>query len=182
MSDDKKVKVDVNMLTGAKDAERSLAKEETRKLEDSIPEGHILKDEIDKQKALLGDLGDLPPGHPLIKMLMDAKARYETKDEREEEQGKTAEVRKAKKIEKSKQRREEEERRVAAEGFRKDAAKNINKGIDSLMSGIRSVCEDISEAEEVLNRDPSCKVKVMKAKRLLFAMERGISECRITRV
>lgn len=180
MSEDKKV--DVSMLAGAKEAEKSLEKEETRRLADSLPEGHALKGEIEKQKALLGDLEELPPGHPLIRMLVEAKDRYETKDERESEQKKASEVRRAKKIDKDKQRRDAEAKRVEAEESRRVAAKRVNKGMESLLGGIKNAYEDISNAEEILNNEPSCKIKVMKAKRLLYAMERGISECRITRV
>ena len=180
MSNNKKV--DVSMLSGIKDAERSLEKEEVRRLEDAIPDGHILKDEVNRQKALMGDIADLPPGHPLIRMLMEAKERYDTQDEREEAQTKTAEVRKAKRIEKDKQQRERETERVEKERARRSSAKSLNSKIESLLGNIRSSYEEISATEEVLNEEPSCKAKVLKLKRLLFAVERGISECRITRV
>jgi len=175
-------KVDVSMLTGAKDLERSLAKEEAERVLDVVPDGHILKDELEKHKELLGDLADLPPGHPLVQALVDAKARYETQDQREDEQSKTAEVRKAKKIDKDKAQREREARRLEAEEVRKQAANGINKGIDILIEGVRALYGSLEEVEGVLNEEPVCKSKVLKLKRLMFAMERGVSECRIKRV
>lgn len=180
MSEDKKV--DVNMLSGIKEAERSLKKEAVRKLEDAVPDGHILKDEVDRQKALMGDIADLPPGHPLVRMLVEAKERYETKDEREDAQTKTSEVRKAKKIEKDRERRERESQRIETEKVRKEAAKSLNAKMDVLTDTVRSAYEEVSGAEAILSEEPVCKAKVMKLKRLLFALERGVSECRITRV
>ena len=181
MSKDKK-KVDVNLLTGIKEAEKSLAKEEVRHLEDSVPDGHVLKDELEKQKALLGDISDLPPGHPLVKMLLEAKERYETKDEREDAQSKAKEVRQAKKIDAEKAKREREAQRLEAEENRKKAAKSLNMGMDSTLGSVRELYERVAESEKVLSDDAYAKARVLKLKRLLFALERGISECKIARV
>lgn len=175
-------KVDVNLISSVKQAEKSLAQEEARRLEDAVPDGHILKDEVDKQKALLGDLADLPPGHPLLKMLTEAKERFETADQREDEQSKTREVRQAKRIEADQQRREREAKRLEAQENRHKVAKSVNKTMDALMGEVRSSYVVLASAEEVLAEEPICKTKMLKLKRLLYAMERGISECKITRV
>lgn len=180
MSEEKKV--DVKMLSSVKQAEKSLAQEETKRLEDSVPDGHILKDEVEKQKALLGDLADLPAGHPLLKMLVEAKERFETAGQREEEQEKTKEVRQAKRIEADKERREREAKRREAEEKRRKVAKSVNKAMENLVSEVMASYEVLASAEDVLAEEPVCRTKVMKLKRLLYAMERGISECKITRV
>ena len=79
------VKVSSEMLSGAQAAEGALARKETKELADSIPEGHILHDEIERQAAMMGgDIEGLPPNHPLYRAMLAAKERFETEKDKEE--------------------------------------------------------------------------------------------------
>src|ERR1035437_3215830 len=103
-------KINFGMLTAAKNAESTLAKQETKDLEKVFPEGSPLRNEAEKQKSLLGDLNGLPPGHPLLVAMQAAKDRY---DQRDKEQNKAIETKKVKQVvddrEKKQARREEDE-------------------------------------------------------------------------
>lgn len=178
----KKIGVSGGMLSAAKDAEASLARQEAQELERGIPEGHPLRDEAEKQKALLGDLSGLPPGHPLLRAMQAARERYEQQQQqRTEEQDKTAVVRHAQKVDADKARREA--RRVEEEqaGQRLEAAKLVDAGIQGTLSEVRKLYKTMADSEQILNMDPLSRAKVGRLKRLLFAAERGLSECRIAK-
>ena len=178
----KKIGISGVMLSAAQNAESSLARQEARDLEQGLPEGHPLRDEAERQKALVGDLGGLPPGHPLIRAMQAAKDRYDQlQSQKSEEQGKTAEVRKAQKVEadnaKREARRLEDERSEQWQG----AAQQVNVGIGGTLGEVRKLYKTMSDNEEILNIDPLSRAKVGRLKRLLFAAERGLSELRITK-
>jgi hypothetical protein len=170
------------LLSAAQNAEASLARQEARNLESGIPDGHPLLEAADRQKALIGDLAGLPPGHPLLVAMQQARERYNQQQEQKtEEQGRTAEVRKANKIDADEARRkariledEQSERRVIA-------AKKVDSILDSTLGEVRKLYKTMAENEEILNIDPLSRAKVGKLKRLLFAAERGLSECRIAK-
>ena len=178
----KKLGISGSMLTAAKDAEASLARQEVQDLEKGIPEGHPLREEAEKMKAMLGDLGGLPPGHPLLLEMQAAKKRYEQQQvQRTEEQGKVVGVRKAKKIDAARvrqdARRAEDEQSEAIEG----AAKQVNRGIDDALGKVKELYKMMLDNEEILNNSPIGRAKVSRLKRLLFAAERGLSELKITK-
>ena len=172
-----------DLLSAARQAEASLARREAEDLENGLPEGHPLRNEADKQKALLGDLSGLPPGHPLLVAMQKAKEVYEqTQAQKQMEQAKTADLKKSKKIDEEKARKaarqQEEERKVMVT----DAAKEIDYGISGTLDEVRKLYKVMSEHEELLNNDPLCRSKVGRLRRLLFAAERGLSECRLAKV
>lgn len=170
----------VGLLSAARNAEESLARHEAKELEDSLPQGHPLKGELDKQKALVGDL---PPGHPLLLQIQAAKERYDQlQEQKTKEQDKTREVRKAKKIDADKaqraMRRAEEEMNESLN----QASRQIDNVLDDTLNDVRRMYKVVSEHEELLNKDPLCRSKVGRLKRILFASERGLSECRLAKV
>lgn len=178
----KKIGLSGGMLSAAKDAEASLARQEAKDLEGGLPEGHPLRNEAEKQKALLGDLSGLPPGHPLLRAMQAAKDRYDQQQEqRAEEQDKTAEVKKAQKISEDKAR--QAARRVEEEKAEKwrEAAKVVDSGLNGALGEVRKLYKHLADHEEILNMDPLSRAKAARLKRLLFAAERGLSECRITK-
>jgi hypothetical protein len=76
----KAVKISGSMLDRAKKAEELLAMAEAKGLGDFLPDDHPLKEEVDRQKSMLGgDLSGLPPGHPLLRALESAKRQYDEK-------------------------------------------------------------------------------------------------------
>ena len=179
----KKLGISGGMLSAAKDAEASLAMQEARDLEHGLPEGHPLRDEAEKQKAMMGDLSGLPPGHPLLRAMQQAKDRYDQQqNQRGEEQNRTAEVRKAQKVDTD--QAVKEARRIEGEQAEKrvGAAKIINHGIEGTLSEIRKLYKTMADNEEILNIDPLCRAKVGRLKRLLFATERGLSDSRLAKV
>lgn len=171
--------VNSEMLAGVKDAEATLARREVEELESGLPEGHPLRDEAEKQKALLGDLSGLPPGHPLLKAMQAAKDRY---DQREKEQGAAREVRQAKKVDADSAKKEARRVEEAQVERHRTASHTVNAGIDAALREVRGLYKTMSEHEEILNMNPYSRAKVIRLKRLLFAAERGLSEGKITRM
>jgi hypothetical protein len=177
------MKVNSKMLSGAAAAEDALARKETRDLADSIPEGHILHDEIERQKALMGgDIEGLPPGHPLYRAMVAAKERYETELEEEETAladkevaSERASIKKAKKLDEKKARRARIVREEEAANMLREAAKAVNSEISSAIEGMRKLYAVISEHEEILNMQPLMKAKTLRLKRFLYATEKGLS-------
>ena len=179
----KKIGISGGMLSSAKDAEASLEREEAKGLENGLPEGHPLRNEAEKQKALLGDLSGLPPGHPLIRAMQDAKARYDQQQEQKvNEQANTAEVKKAQKVAsdnarvKARRAEEEQSEKILA------SSKIINSGIDGALDEVRKLYKMMADNEEILNIDPLSRAKVGRLRRLLYASERGLSECKLSKV
>ena len=178
----KKIGISGMMLSSVKEAEASLARQESQDLEKGIPDGHPLRDEVEKQKALLGDLSGLPPGHPLLRAMQLAKESYEKiQEQKQSEQDKVSKVKKAKKVDADKAARNA--RRIEEENAEKraSAAKMVNTGIDGSLVSIRGLYRVIGECEEILNNDPMGRARVSRLKRLLYATERGLSDCRIVR-
>ena len=179
----KKIGLSGLMLTAAKDAESTLARQESMALEHGVPVGHPLRNEAEKQKMLLGDLSGLPPGHPLIQAMTAAKERYEQQQaQKTEEQSKTTKIKHAQKIHQDRARREarriEEEQNEAA----LQAAKKVDIEIKTMLENVRRLYKTMADSEEILNIDPISRMKVGRLKRLLFAAERGLSDCRIVKV
>ena len=178
----KKLGVSGMMLSVAKDAEASLAREEARSMENGLPEGHPLRNEAEKQKAMLGDLSGLPPGHPLLRAMQAAKERYEQQqNQKENEQKKTSEVRKAHRVDADVARREARRAEDERNERLNEAAGHINSGLAGALGEIKKLYKAMSDNEEILNIDPICRTKVVRLKRLLFAAERGLSESRLSK-
>jgi hypothetical protein len=181
---EKKVKISGRMLSAVKDAEIALAREEAKGLEDTLPEGHPLKEEVDKQKSLLGgDLSGLPPGHPLLVALESARKNIEAQKafDAEREKART-EIKKAKKIDPNDVKREVRKQEDEVTDKRRQAAKVVNERIESVLKDVKVLFDELVANEELLNTDPFSRVKAARLRRLLFATERGISDCRIMRI
>lgn len=182
------MKISGKMLDQAKTAEGFLAKEEARRIEDSLPKDHPLMPEIERTKAALGgDLGGLPPGHPLLRAMEAAKRNFDAKRAVEtDKENVRSDVKKVKKldVEKVRQdakkvaRRQEEE----THDKRREAAGQVNGKIDILLGEAKDLLRVVADNEEVLGTDPFSRSKVERLKRMLFAAERGVSECRIARI
>jgi len=179
-----KVKISGEMLSAVRNAERALAKQEAKELENALPEDHPLRAEVERQKAMLdGDLSGLPPGHPLLRALELARKNLEAKKAVESNKEQTrAEIKKAKKVDAKAIKREA--RRIEDEQTdrRRMAAKEVNDGVEGVLKDVRDLFQRISANEEILNTDPFSRVKVARLKRLLSAIERGVVDCRIARI
>jgi hypothetical protein len=186
MSDEKKM--NANMVAGAKAAEESLAREEARKTEEKLPEGHPLRQAAESRRDG-GDLDGLPEGHPMRIAMEEAAERYHEQqaeesiaNESEEAQEKARNVRKAKKLDRQKAQRERIAHEVEVREECQRAAKEVNKGIDDSLGSMRDLYKILADNEEVLGKNAFCSVRAMKMKRLLQAVERGLFDCRMTRV
>lgn len=183
-----KVKVSSEMLSGARAAEDALARKETRELVDSIPEGHILHDEIERQKMMTGgDLEGLPPSHPLYRAMAAAKERFEAEAEEEdtpsprEEAQEKAKIKKAKRIDEKKARSARIAREVESEEHLNTATKAVDSGIASALDSLKRLYGLLAEHEEILNTRPITKARTLRLKRFLFATEKGLSTSRMGR-
>jgi len=174
--------VSSEMLSGAQAAESTLARGEYVELEDSLPEGHPLREQVEKAKADLGgDLGGLPDGHPLILQLRAAKERYDADiaEETEDAQEKAKEVKKAKKLDRAKARSERIAKEEERAGRSREAAKAVNREISSALDSVRELYKVLSEYEEDLNVNPLSRARALRLKRMLVAVERGLSDSRM---
>jgi hypothetical protein len=178
----KKLGISGGMLSAAKDAEASLARREAEDLGNSLPEGHPLQEEVEKQKALVGDLSGLPPGHPLLRALQAAKERYDQQQaQRAEEQGKAAEVRKSQTGSKDEDRRKARAKEDEQTEQWMEASARVNTGLKNAIESIRVLYKVLADNEEILNIEPLSRAKVGRMRRLLYATERGLSDGRIVR-
>jgi len=181
---DKKV-IKGSMLNKVKAAEDSLARQEAKKLEVALPEGHPLKEEVEKQKAILGgDLSGLPPGHPLLRALEAAKETYEkskTETIVQETESPNVELRKAKKLEDVSVRRNRFAQEARQSEDKYAVARDVNKSVEGVLVAVRGLWEKLASNEEILDRDPMNKAKVMRMRQVLVAVEKRFSETRLSR-
>jgi len=177
-----------SMLAGAKAAEESLARDEARRIEEKLPEGHPLRQAAESRREG-NDLDGLPVGHPMRVAMEEAAERYQEQQEQaalaEESEGaqdRARQVRKAKKLDRNKAQRDRIAQEVEARDECQRAAKVVNKGIDDSLGSMRELYKILADNEEVLGRNAFCSVRALKMKRLLQAVERGLFDCRMTRV
>jgi hypothetical protein len=172
----KKLGIRGDMLTAARNAEASLAREERAEIVDALPEGHPLREVAARG---FGDLADLPEGHPLLMQLRGAKARYdEMMAQRGKEQAKasvTKTQKAATKAEKAKRSREAHD----AEEQIKGAIGVVNAALLDAARKIASALRIVSEQEAVLASDRVMAVRVVRTKRLLQAVELGLSSSKL---
>ena len=171
-----------NMLSGIKAAEKTLAREDLKRLED-LPLDHPLRATIEQEKARIGgDLSDLPPGHPLLRELEAARQRFETvqAQETDQMQDKATKVRRARRVQEARQavesRKEEDEkkakRKVAAVEVGQKAVK-IGQQVEELLAMIMDKTEDIAI-------DGHSKVQLARMTRFMQAVRTGMAECNNT--
>ena len=183
MIEEKKV-IKGRLLDRVKAAEDSLAKQEAKKLETALPEGHPLRAEVERQKAILGgDLSGLPPGHPLLRALQMARETYERNQEEivvSESDGERTEPRKARRLDEAaarKQRNAEEDDLTR----KREAAKVVNDGVDRILLSVRSLWKNLATSEQTLMAEPTSRAKILRMKQMLMAVERRFSETRLSR-
>lgn len=188
VSNEAKKFVSSKVLFGIRAAEESLARQESKEMESSLPPGHPLRTEIDKMKAAIGgDLSDLPPGHPLLKQLQVAKdsfLRIQEQEAKQKESQPSLELRKAKKLKDQKgiQARQERARQEEIVDGKQIVADTINRHIDEVLLSVRKLYEIMSAKEELLSDDSMNRAKLLRLKRLLYATEQGLTGSRMGRI
>jgi hypothetical protein len=180
------MKPSAKMISGAMAAEAALAKEDAKELEkaiDELPEGHPLKMAAAAQKeALGGDLAGLPPHHPLLLAMEEARLRYEISQEEVDdglEEQEQISVRRARKLDEKKAvraaRRQEDER----EERLRTATKRINLSMTETMDSLKQLVDNIAASQEDFAGDRYAMMKLERLSRILVAAMRGVSESRL---
>jgi len=171
--------MNANMLKSLKEAEAVLARTEAERLSD-LPDGHPLKAEVDRQKAVLdGDLSGLPEGHPLRRALLEAKERHERRLQQEAEEGGKVEVRKAKRLDEAKVRRDARKAEDERERVARDAAKSVNAGIDKVLVSMDELGRIVEENERVFVGSHLGRANMLRIRRLVQAAVAGLEGSRL---
>lgn len=184
-------KVGLKSLSGitiAQNVERDLRRRDFDKVLEGIPEGSSLKEKINKQMSLSGDLDGLPPGHPLLVEIQRAKDDHDErvrlraveleKKKPSEFALKTRERQRNKSREISESRNKEEQR----EDERQQILKQINSGVDGILKEVRAVYGLMKINDEILNENSASRSSTSRLIRLLHVTDRGLSGFRVTQL
>lgn len=165
------------------EAEGNLARENARKIEqdiESLPDGDPVRKEANRQKAMLGgDLSGLPPGHPLLVMLEEARLRYEAAQEQKSDEGeKAAEetIRKAKKLD-ARKRSDDRAARDAAEDKAKKkrvASKDLKSAMEHTLVTVRTMKDSVANAAEAFQGDAYAMARMQRLFRMAVAVEKWV--------
>jgi len=171
--------MNANMIKSIKAAEAALARQESEEIGD-LPPGHPLQEEVERQRSVLnGDLASLPESHPLRRALLEAKLRLENREERQKEQDKKVEIRKAKRIEARQVRqvrRDAEEDKIR---MSRDSMRTINSGIDRTLDAMKDLSDKIEENNEQLCSSQMGRASMLRLQRLVQAAITGLDGARI---
>jgi hypothetical protein len=127
---------------------------------------------VEKRKKE-NDLEGLPPGHPIRKMLEEAKKNLKNQEEKD------VAVKEAREKIKAKKKKREEQQKVNISEFRErdekrvKASKDINNCLDVALGSLVVLGKKIEGSVDDFEGYPSSKVKLMQLKRLL------VSACRM---
>lgn len=177
-------KTSASMISGAMDAEAALARESADKALDSMPDGPE-KEAAKAQREILGDLSDLPPGHPVRMAMEEARLRYEAEQElleqqtEEEKEAEIAKVKRAKRLDKKKAERAARDREEEKIERRRAAAKNVNASMTEAMDSLKRLDDNIVASSEDFAGDRYTQMKLERLHRVLIATMRGISESKV---
>ena len=176
-------KVTISQMQHLNELENRLSKKETVSQNmDFVEEGSPLDLEIKKMKSIHGeDLDGLPPGHPLFRILAEAKQRYDIMkaaqkaqaDMRENVGGKTPnKTPKGVSINAKVKPEETESARVIA-------AHKVNKAIEQTDDSLRRLMKEIIDNEALINTEHVGKLRLYRLKRMADAMRRLLGESKI---
>jgi hypothetical protein len=170
---DKKLKV--KSLMAAIGSENQLARKHIESIEQDLPAGHPLEQNIAMEKAKMnGDLSGLPPNHPLIVAMEEAHERYRKNEEQQE----ISKVKKAKKISFEEKKKKIADESEEAKKIQINSIKAINSGISKLMTEMDELFGVIGIEKEKLNNDFYLQTRLKRLERLIMASQRGLAECR----
>jgi len=177
-------KIGIDTLSHAKAAESTLRREEIRGLTEAIPPGHPLEEEVAQaQAAMNGDLDGLPDNHPLMLELRAAKERYsqEGVEEAADEQKEAREIRQANKVDRNRLKRDQRDKEDTASREQRVASETVNADVMVTLASVKNLYETLGKNEGVLSRHRMNATRVLRLKRLLTAIERGLSDIKMSR-
>ncbi len=179
------------MLTGAMEAEAALAKESASEFDetiDSLPDDSPLKQNAIGMKKLMGDLSGLPPGHPLLMAMEEARARYEAEEAAKrqaegeseaEAEAEEAKLKKAKRLDEKKAAREARNRQEEKHERQRNAAKNINSSMAEAMDTLKRLNDNIEACRDDFAGDRYAQMKLDRLQRVLLASMRGLADSKL---
>jgi hypothetical protein len=182
------MKPNADLISGAMAAEAALAKEDGESYEktlESLPDDHPLKVAATQQKRLLGDLGSLPPGHPVLLAMEEARQKYEAEQAIAEEVAKEAaeeeerKIKRVKRLDAKKAAREARNREEEESERRRAAAKSINSSMTETLDAVKRLSDNIAASQEDFAGDRYALMKLERLNRVLIATMRGIAESKI---
>ena len=180
-------KTDARLISGAMAAEAALAKKEGESYDETLkrlPEEDPLKIAAAHQKKLVGDLGDLPPGHPVLVAMEEARLRYEAEQEAAQSEDDSEEqerqIRKAKKLDAKKAAREARNREEEENDRRRAAAKNINSSMAEAVDTLKRLNDNIIASHEDFSGDQYAMMRLERMSRVLTATMRGLTEFKLS--
>lgn len=178
-----------DIISGAMAAEAALAKNAGESYEetlDSLPEDHPLKVVATEQKKFSGDLSNLPPGHPVLVAMEEARLRYEAEQEVlaeaasvQTKDNQQHEIRKAKRLDQRKVARTSRIKEEEETDRRRAASKQINSSMTEAMDTLKRLNDNIAASQEDFAGDHYSIMKLERLSRVLIATMRGISESKL---
>lgn len=144
-----------------------------------IPENSPLGMEIQRQKIAFGDdLSGLPPGHPLLKIIEEAKKRYEARIEAAKSQSNLKS-----KTASAKQKNAVNNRTVSdneeKESARVRAAHKVNRCMEQVDEALKRLLKEIIDNEDLINTERVGRAHLFRLKRTADAMRRLLGETKI---
>jgi len=178
-----KTAIKAKLLTGIKDAESSLARQETDGVLSDLPPGHPLKVAAEAEQQRGSDIVDLPETHPLKVAIQEARDRLLVKQGDAAKQQEQLQVRKAKRLKESKEFREKIDAEEQEREIKRDTYRVVNEKIDRTLDGVDGLLTVIGSIDNAsFGEDRFSAVKVVRLQRLMMAMRRGLLDSRLRTV
>ena len=131
-----------------------------------------------EERKKLGDLADLPTGHPVLLAIEESKRRYEEK----EKLNSTRETKKRSKSTRDQKSKHGQEKKVEERvGETRIVVAKINDKIEGTIESLKGLADTISQGRELLTDYPFAKVRMDKLERTLFAFHRALVDSRISK-
>jgi len=140
------------------------------------------KKQKEERVAELGELAELPNGHPAVRALREAKIRYEERKAKEyvvrEKKEKRIEIKKARKIT-PKEKRDAARKSGEREQELTRKVDLLNDHLTDCVKHIDGVMEKVMDTHKELGEIPYLDVKITRLERLLQATRRGLLDARV---
>jgi len=133
---------------------------------------------IERRRQEKGEtLEDLPPGHPVLLAIEQAKQRHEERQQFEAEKAEAVERMKAKRAKRAQKKATNNAAREAVEKKSLDTAAELNANIDKLAAQVAALGGIVDNSERDLVG--GARVKVQRLKRLLLATHKGLASSKL---
>lgn len=176
-------KVSLSQMQHLSELESRLSKKETvSKNMDFVEEGSPLDVEIKRMKAIHGDdLEGLPPGHPLLRIIEDARRRYDAVQNMRNGNVAAQKTVSQKRVKTAGANvsAATRERNEETEAKRVLSAHKVNRAIEHVDDALRKLMKEIIDNEALINTENVGKLRIYRLKRTADAMRRLLGESKI---